>query len=200
MLSQGRSTRGIPRFPSVLEALASLPWYNREAASLTFNFRFDQGNLASTRHRQNSKLEAGKHTHIFIYIYIGQQDMHVCVCLCLHVCAFLYVYTCISKMYIVTDIYIYIHLYIPSLHQENGPILAVSAAFGMANLYLGEGLTGNQRRWIQRDCAIDHTLALIAVLLSFSDQAMAVAHHLTDFEDAERQALSEGGGMEWAEN
>jgi len=70
----------------------------------------------------------------------------------------------------------------------------------MANLYLGEGLTGNQRRWIQRDCAIDHTLALIAVLLSFSDQAMAVAHHLTDFEDAERQALSEGGGMEWAEN
>ena len=68
MLSQGRSTQGIPRFPSVLEALASLPWYNRETASPTFNFRFDQGNLASTRHRQNSKLEAGKHTHIFIYI------------------------------------------------------------------------------------------------------------------------------------
>ena len=70
----------------------------------------------------------------------------------------------------------------------------------MANLYLGEGLTGNQRRWIQRDCAVDHTLALIAVLLSFSDQAMAVAHHLADFEAAERQALSEGGGVEWAEN
>lgn len=195
MLSQGRSTQGIPRFPSVLEALASLPWYNREAASLTFNFRFDQGNLASTRHRQNSKLEAGKHTHILV-----QQDMHVCVCVC--ACTCVHSCTCIhvSAKCISLQIYIYIHLYIPSLHQENGPILAVSAAFGMANLYLGEGLTGNQRRWIQRDCAIDHTLALIAVLLSFSDQAMAVAHHLTDFEDAERQALSEGGGMEWAEN
>ena len=124
--------------------------------------------------------------------------MHVCVRLSEHMCAFLYVYTCISKMYF--NYRYTFNLYIPSLHQENGPILAVSAAFGMANLYLGEGLTGNQRRWIQRDCAIDHTLALIAVLLSFSDQAMAVAHHLTDFEAAERQALSEGGGVEWAEN
>lgn len=126
--------------------------------------------------------------------------MCVCVFVPARVCILVRVYMYQQNVYRYRYIYIYIHLYIPSLHQENGPILAVSAAFGMANLYLGEGLTGNQRRWIQRDCAIDHTLALIAVLLSFSDQAMAVAHHLTDFEDAERQALSEGGGMEWAEN
>lgn len=107
MLSQGRSTQGIPRFPSVLEALASLPWYNREAASLTFNFRFDQGNLASTRHRQNSKLEAGKHTHILV-----QQDMHVCVCVC--ACTCVHSCTCIhvSAKCISLQIYIYIYTFV----------------------------------------------------------------------------------------